>query len=205
MKRIVSIATKGDRPEQLKRTIASLENQCDELYIYNNSQRENFTDNSKFFYLSELSEPCYYFSADDDIIYPPNYVQHTVELIYKYGVIITYHGRLLKKPINSYYKGHQVFDFRGEQPLDLFVDTAGTGVCAFRTDYFNPTEIYKSEYKCMSDLVFSLEAKKQNKKIICAAHKQNWIIQQEVNSGILQTFANGKQEQQIELAKLICE
>jgi hypothetical protein len=202
---IASIAHKGERPEQLKKTIASLENQCDELYIYDNSQRENFTDNAKFFHLSELSEPCYYFSADDDIIYPPDYVQHTVELIYKYGIIMTYHGRLLKKPINSYYKGHQVFDFRGEQPLDLFVDVAGTGVCAFRTDYFNPTEIYKSEYKCMSDLVFSLEAKKQNKKIICASHSQNWITQQEVTGGILQSFANGKQEQQIELAKLICE
>lgn len=204
MKRIVSIATKGDRPEQLKRTIASLENQCDELFVYDNSIRTNYTDNAKFWLLEELTEPCFYFGCDDDIIYPSDYVQHTVELIYKYGVIITYHGRILKEPIKSYYRGHQVFDFRGAQDKDMFVDVAGTGVCAFKTDYFNPNEIYRSEYKCMSDLVFSLEAKKQGKRMICAKRNQNWLVQQEVNGGIMTTFAKNER-QQIELAKQIYE
>lgn len=98
-----------------------------------------------------------------------------------------------------------VYDFRGAQDKDMFVDICGTGVCGFSTRYFNPTEIYKSEYKRMSDLVFSLEAKRQGKKIICASRKQNWLIQQEVNGGIMQSFGNTKQEQQIELAKLIYE
>lgn len=155
--------------------------------------------------MHELSSPCYYLCADSDIIYPPDYVQHTIELIEKYQCIITYHGRILVEPIKSYYKGHTVYDFRGSQDKDLYVDVAGTGVCGFRTDYFNPTEIYKSEYKCMSDLVFSLEAKRQGKKIICASRKQNWLIQQEVEGGIMQSFGNTKQEQQIELAKLILE
>jgi len=50
-----------------------------------------------------------------------------------------------------------------------------------------------------------LELKKQGKKIICASRKQNWIRQQEVDGGIMQSFGNTKQEQQIELAKLILE
>jgi len=110
----------------------------------------------------------------------------------------------LKQPVKTYYRGHDIFDFKGAQLKDIFVDVAGTGVCGFRTDLFNPVDIYKSEYKCMSDLVFSLEAKRQNKKIICAARDHNWLIQQEVGRGIRQMF--GKNEsQQIFLAQKILE
>jgi len=205
LKVVVAIADKGDRPEQLKRTVNSLIKQCHDLRIYDNTKATDYTDNAKFYYLQFLKEPVYYFTCDSDIIYPNNYVEHTISLIEKHKAIITYHGRILKEPINSYYKGHTIYDFRGAQPNDMYVDVAGTGVCAFRTDYFNPVDIYNSEYKCMSDLVFSLEAKRQGKTMICAARKQNWLIQQEVEGGIMQTFAKGKQEQQIELAKSIKE
>jgi len=204
LKRIASIADKGDRPDQLRKAVNSLIKQCDEVHIYDNRKSRDYTDNAKFHYLSSLREHCYYFTGDDDIIYPNNYVQHTIELINKFRTIITYHGRILKRPVESYYRKNQIFDFRGEQPLDMFVDCGGTGVMGFRTDDFNPVDIYKSEYKCMSDLVLSLEAKKQGKRIICAAHKQNWIIQQEVSGGIMQTFSRNE-SQQIELAKLIVE
>ena len=204
MKTVVVIADKGDRPEQLKRTVNSLIRQCDDVRIYDNRKSQDYTDNAKFFYLQFLKEPCYYFCCDNDLIYPLDYLERGRELIDKFRTIITYHGRILKRPVESYYRRNQIFDFRGEQPLDMFVDVGGTGVMGFRTDDFNPVDIYKSEYKCMSDLVLSLEAKKQGKKIICAAHKQNWIIQQEVSGGIMQTFSRNE-SQQIELAKLIVE
>lgn len=205
MKVVVSIAHKNERPVQLAKTIESLKNQCDELYIYDNTQRTDYTDNSKFYHLHELSSPVYYLCADSDIIYPPDYVQHTIELIDLFRCVITYHGRILKRPVESYYRRNEVFDFRADQTKDYWVDVAGTGVCGFRTDDFNPVDIYKSPYKCMSDLVFSLEAKRQGKRIICAARKQNWLIQQEVEGGIMKTFAGKNETQQIELAKLILE
>jgi len=204
VKTIASIATKGDRPEQLRKAVNSLIKQCHDVRIYDNSKAHNYTDNAKFFHLKDIESPCYYLTCDDDLVYPKDYIQHTLELIDKFRTIITYHGRILKRPVESYYRKNQIFDFRGEQPLDMFVDVGGTGVMGFRTDDFNPVDIYKSEFKCMSDLVLSLEAKKQGKRIICAAHKQNWIIQQEVNGGIMQTFSRNE-SQQIELAKLIVE
>lgn len=198
MRTVVSIATKGDRPEQLEKTIDSLIKQCTDMYIYYNNDDENidYTDLSKFWFLSEQKEPCYYFSCDDDIIYPPDYIEHTKNLIDKYGTIITYHGRRLTGDLNKYYKGrHTVYDFRGAQDLDVFVDVGGTGVMGFRTDLFNPVGIHLQPYKCMSDLVLSLEAKKQNQKIVCAKRKQNWLIQQEVKGGISQTYATNDSEQ----------
>ncbi len=205
MKIVVSIAHKGERLEQLTKTASSLKNQCDQILIHDNRQGIDYTDNAKFLFLMWFKEPIYYFTCDDDIIYPPDYIKRTIELIEHYRCIITYHGRILKEPIKAYYSGHTVFDFRGAQEKDMFVDVAGTAVCGFRTDYFNPTEIYKSDYKRMSDLVFSLEAKRQGKRIICASRKQNWLIQQEVDSGIMQSFAGKNETQQIELAKLILE
>lgn len=204
MKTIVSIATKGDRPEQLKQTVNSLIKQCDELFIYDNSQRTDYTDLSKFYKLHELSEPCYYFSADDDIIYPDNYICSTLQFIKQYGSLITYHGRILKEPIKGYYKGHTIFDFKGAQHQASFVDVGGTGVMAFDTRYFNPVNIYKEPYKCMSDLVLSLEAKRHNKRIVCAPRKHNWLIQQSVKGSIMQMFTNNDR-QQVELARQILE
>ncbi len=205
MRTVVSIADKGDRPDQLKRAVESLINQCDELYVYDNTGRTDYTDLSKFYRLSELSESCYYFTADNDIIYPPDFIERTKELIDKYGTIITYHGRRLTGDLNKYYKGrHTVYDFRGAQDQDLFVDVGGTGVMGFRTDLFNPVGIHLEPYKCMSDLVLSLEAKKQNQKIVCAKRKQNWLIQQEVKGGISQTYATNDSEQ-VKLMKQILE
>ena len=198
MRTVVSIATKGDRPEQLEKTIDSLIKQCTDMYIYYNNDDENidYTDLSKFWFLSEQKEPCYYFTCDDDIIYPPNYIEHTKNLIDKYGTIITYHGRRLTGDLNKYYKGrHTVYDFRGAQDLDVFVDVGGTGVMGFRTDLFNPVGIHLEPCKCMSDLVLSLEAKNENQKIVCAKRKQNWLIQQEVKGGISQTYATNDSEQ----------
>jgi hypothetical protein len=198
MRTVVSIATKGDRPEQLEKTIDSLIKQCTDMYIYYNNDDENidYTDLSKFWFLSEQKEPCYYFSCDDDIIYPPDYIEHTKNLIDKYGTIITYHGRRLTGDLNKYYKGrHTVYDFRGAQDLDVFVDVGGTGVMGFRTDLFNPVGIHLQPYKCMSDLVLSRWAKNENQKIVCAKRKQNWLIQQEVKGGISQTYATNDSEQ----------
>lgn len=204
MKTIVSIATKGDRPDQLKKTIASLENQCDELFIYDNTQRPNLTDMGKFFYLSQLAEPCYYFSCDDDLIYPDDYCLRMRTAIFKYGTIVTCHGRILKEPVERYYKGHDVLDFRAEQLQDKWVHVGGTGVMAFRTDYFNPVGIHESELKCMSDLVLSQEAKIQGKTIVAIKHPQNWIIQQEVLTGISKQFGKNDKKQ-TEIAQQILE
>jgi len=146
----------------------------------------------------------YYFCCDSDIIYPSDYIQNTIRLIEKYNAIITYHGRILIEPITKYYGNtHTVFDYRAELKTDKIVDVVGTGVAAFRTDYFNPTEIYKSEYKRMSDLVFSLEAKKQGKQLICASHESNWIRAQHVESSIMKSEMKGNQINQVNLAKQI--
>lgn len=182
MKKIVAIATMEGREKFLLNTIQSLAGQVDEIRIYKNHKEEiDYTDNAKFFFLKDYKEPVYYFTCDDDIIYPSTYIQDMIEGIEKHKCIVTHHGRLLSKANVSYYRGgHKCYRCTGLVNRSEFISVAGTGVTGFRTDYFNPTELYKAEHQKMSDIVFSLEAAKQDKKIRVLTHQKGYIVAQPV-------------------------
>ena len=175
MKIIVGVATFDEREPYFLRALDSIEKgtiKPDEVSIYHNGLEEvDLTDNGKFYGLQFYDEPIYYFSIDDDIIYPEWYIERTLEAIERYDTIVTYHGRKLTGVGKNYYRGHQGFRVLGDVDKAQVIDVAGTGCTAFKTEYFNPTEIYKSEFKRMSDCVFSLEAAKQRKKITILPHK----------------------------------
>lgn len=207
MKIIVGIATQNKRAEALKQAIDSLKFQCDEIFIYNNDKnRFDYTSHAKFYQLQFLQRPVYFFSCDDDLIYPPDYVEKMKTGIKKHNCIVTAHGRILVQE-NKYYKGkHICFKHCGSVPEDVIIDTAGTGCTAFRTDYFNPVDLYKFKYPRMSDLAFSLEAKKQGKKIVCINHPHNWIKSLHLNGIMQSNMKKGADEsRQVELMKQIIE
>lgn len=185
MRIVVGIATTGDRPKELKHTLESLNEQtvkADLIHVHDNSKEIDYTDNAKFIILNHLPDEVYFFSCDDDILYPEDYIEKTIEAIDKHKTIVTYHGRNLRGKGLNYYHDHSAFRCDQSFIETKKIDVCGTGVTAFRTDYFNPKDIYKAEDKCMSDLVFSLEAIKQGKEITHVGHYGNWIIPQ-INSG----------------------
>lgn len=185
MRIVVGIATTGDRPNELKHTLESLNEQtfkADLIHVHDNSKEIDYTDNAKFIILKHLPDEVYFFSCDDDILYPEDYIEKTIEAIDKHKTIVTYHGRNLRGKGLNYYHDHSAFRCDQSFIETKKIDVCGTGVTAFRTDYFNPKDIYKAEDKCMSDLVFSLEAIKQGKEITHIGHYGNWIIPQ-INTG----------------------
>lgn len=205
MKIIAGVATTGKREESLELMMDSLKGQVDEISIYDNSfEDQDLTDNGKFYGLQFYNEPIYFFSVDDDLIYPPDYVETTLRAIEKYQCIVTYHGRILRGLNRNYYDGHSALNCKYHYPQTREIDVAGTGCAAFSTEYFNPTEICYAEEKRKSDLVFSLEAAKQDKKIIHIGHKGNWIkyINQPEGTTIYEMECND-QSKQIELANQI--
>jgi hypothetical protein len=157
---------------------------------------KNLTDNGKFAYLPTNQREIY-FSCDDDIIYPPDYVAHTVSLINKYKCIVTYHGRLLQGINKDYYRGHKFWHCNKETTQQAIIYVSGTGVTAFDTNYFNQYPI-DTEYHKMSDVVFSHAA--MNHKIMCAKKADGWIVPQVVNESIYQTESKTNQTNQIQLA-----
>lgn len=208
MKTVAGIATHPGRETTLAATVASLQNQVDQIIIYDNSKAPDRADNGKFVGLMacmQMSpEPVYYFSCDDDLIYQCDYVANMKAAIDRFGGIVTLHGRILTGTDRNYYWDHTQFRFFQKNPRMQVLDVPGTGVTAFRTDYFNPLEIIDDERLCMSDLLFARIAAEQKKVIRLLEHSGVWAVQQEVprEGSILGKFLYSC-EQQSDLADQI--
>lgn len=180
MKIIAGIATFDARLSFLEKAVASLRHQVDEIHVYNNSRNPDLTDNGKFYPLQQLTEPCYFFSCDDDIVYPRDYTAKMIAAIEQHNgqAIVTHHGRKLKGTDRNYYTGHYSYNCMRDVYGSIRIDVAGTGVTAFRTDVFNESnylEILNSSDRRMSDVVFSLEAAKQQIPIYIQPHMQGYF------------------------------
>lgn len=207
----VGMATMKGREQQLKLAIQSLTKQVDEIVLYDNSKNEDLTDNGKFYVLeylrkNKITENAYILLCDDDLIYPHNYVKKMIDEVKKTGNIVTCHGRILEQKAQSYYRGgHKAFGCLSTVEYSGEIDVPGTGCTAFSIEYFNPKNLHKAKVHRMSDLVFALEAKKQNKTITMMPHSRYWIRQLPTNSGCYNTEVNGTQENQVKYVNQIID
>lgn len=208
MKTTANIATYPPRKESLKKMLKSIEGQFDFIRICANGYTSeeaaelsqslgargtvfvpetDRTDNGKFVYLDVIEDDEYYFTLDDDLEYPSDYVEKTKSFIDEFGCIVTYHGRALIGKGLSYYKGHYQYHCLNEQSESLQIDVMGSGVSAFSTKYFKPLDIAHDQRMKMSDLLVSLEAAKQKKTIGLMPHSKGWLKLIENNETIYET------------------
>lgn len=201
IKKIFNVAT-YKRDKFLYKTIESIYEQADIINIALNSHTKipdnlkndkkincHITDNSigdgfKFLKLGESDG--YYFTIDDDIIYPSNYSDYLIEKSNKYNdeYIITLHGRtFLKYPINSYYRSeHRSYHCLNELKFDVISHFGGTGVMMFNTNLlkFSYKEIL---YPNMGDIWVSKFANERGIKIMCVEHGRDFLnYQKEIGS-----------------------
>lgn len=184
LKVTANIATQPSRYEFLLKMLNSIDGQFDEIRIYLNNFKyvpvelqkytcyigKDLTDNGKFFWSQNENE--YYFTLDDDIIYPPDYVRKTLPLIK--DRIVTYHGRNLYGLNQPYYNNHRVYSFYKSLSKDVKLDVGGTGVMAFSTNKFKPG-LWKSPNMKMTDLIISLEATIYDLEIVCLSREADWL------------------------------
>ena len=149
MKTSFNIATYPARAKTLRPAIESVINQVDLVRLFVNevdrfdfaplgqkllerievlTYPKNMYDNGKFYGLDYLNEPEYYFTGDDDLIYPEGYVAKGIKDIQTFGCIITYHGRIIETAGVNYYYGHKTFRCLEAQSDNIIVDVAGSGV-----------------------------------------------------------------------------
>jgi hypothetical protein len=176
---VVGVATFKGREKALEVMLDSISRQTikpDHVFVYDNEKNVDLTDNGKFHGLTQI-EDCYYFSCDDDLLYPPTYIQDMIQSIEKHKCIITHHGRKLRGENRDYYRGHFAIRCLAQNRREMELDIAGTGVTAFDTQYFNPKEIIFDKRHRMSDCLFSLIAAQQKKKILAIPHFKGYIKQ----------------------------
>jgi hypothetical protein len=182
----INIATYPARFESLLKTLDTLKGQSDIIRIYLNEYTdvpkelsqyycvlgENLTDNGKFFWLDKVDKE-YYFTCDDDLLYPVNYVKDTIARMAK-SPIVTYHGRVIHTRGRNYYGGYVCHNCLRTVQKDMTIDVGGTGVMCIDTTKFKAT-VWDSEHKKMSDCILSLEAAKQKKTITLLSHKAGYF------------------------------
>lgn len=218
MQTSANIATMPERVQYLRKMIKTIAHQFDVIRVCLNGFDEvpgwfseypnligaipdvDLTDNGKFLPLTHLQEHEYFFTLDDDILYPEHYVGDTVTLIQTYGCIITYHGRLLRGMGLDYYRGHKFYSLVQPQDKVIEYDVCGTGVTAFDTRYFMPRGIALDHRQCMSDLLFSELAAMQGKKIGGATRPACWFKVMDVPGTIYERFARGNTAEQNRIA-----
>ena len=214
--KIATFATFPERDQFAQRVAEDILPQVDRLQIYFNGYRaipdwakagtkesvihgflgqgeDDLGDAGKFFLHDE--EDAYYIVIDDDLYYPPDFVEQLVAGIEKYGrqVAVTFHGRLLNPALSgrytSYYRGagHVLRSCRtlGTVKQDTYIHCPGTNAFAYHTDtirfHIDDFKHYWPDGRNMADIWTGIKCKAQGVPIVCLAHQQGWITHQPID------------------------
>lgn len=192
----VSMASIPTRREGLRQVVASLLDQVDQLNVYLNNYEEvptflrhprirversqdhgDLRDNGKFYFL-ESARPGYYLTVDDDIAYPPDYVDHLIAKLKQYGdrVIVGCHGTILPAKIDRFFSpnGRTVLSFKHELADDRQVHLLGSGTTAWHTAVM-PLTAADFASKGMADLWLGAVAQRHRVPMISVARPEGWL------------------------------
>ena len=205
MKTIVTMATLYGRRKTAALTLRSIAPQADKVVVVLNvtHHREPLTewatelqvaDNITFIksdntlgdaerYLPVKRDKCYYLSIDDDLVYPPSYVEYMTTQCQRYGHPVTLHGRFFNVPsVQSYYreawgensKAVNVYRCRYEVSHDAQVHVPGSGVLCWRGDQVDLR--YRGfKGKNRADIEVARLAVEQGVEIKVLAHPCGWL------------------------------
>ena len=208
----VGVAAIPGRAESFKKTIDSLINQVDEIGVYLNGwdsipeflrhpkikiqrsqQTGNIGDAGKFFWIDDYSG--YYFTCDDDIVYPKDYIQRTINKIEQYNrnAVIGFHGSILLPNFTHYYdvKSRRVISFNFDRKNDEHVHILGTGTIGFHTSTIH---VRLSDFKKpnMADIFFGRLGQKQKVPFIVQSHLKGEMYAIESKESISDSGAKRK-------------
>jgi len=119
----------------------------------------------------------YFFTVDDDIVYPSDYVEKMISAIKRYDkkAIVCVHGtRFFSTHPSTWMRSRKGFHFLHGLECDEQVNVAGTATVAFHTDSFKLSPRVFSR-KNMADMFFAIEAKAQGVPIFAIARSENWL------------------------------
>ena len=140
----------------------------------------------------------YFFTIDDDLIYPPYYSEYMINMIELYGrkSIVTLHGRSFSKfPIKGYYKDSSLVNhFSQEQKNPVKVQFGGTGVMAFHTDLLK-VDITYFNHPNMADIWIGKYAYENDIDIMCVNRTSHFVKQQNIVDSI---FTNESKKDEVQ-------
>ncbi|MBV2208070.1 MAG: glycosyltransferase [Thermomonas sp.] len=217
---VASVCSIPERQALLQRMLASLAPQLDELHVYLDRydavpdfvrdchpkvtvrlsrDLPGLRDNGKLVPLLGRQEACYFFTADDDIEYPPDYVNALVKKIEHYGhlAVVGVHGVRIPEQPTGYFSGfRRVHWFIRELEQDRLVNNLGTGTVAFHSDCVAGLDYRSFAHSGMVDLYLAAFCKTRGVPMVAVARPENWLVQLDEpvpQNGVKNLFVEGSQ------------
>jgi hypothetical protein len=165
----------GDIPEWL----------CDErITVVTDSQVGKHADNAKFLGMAKYKE-CTYFSVDDDILYPKNYIAHLVDAIslYRGDVAVGVHGSLVHSRGNAFLNRRTHASWKALD-IDMPCSYVGTGTLAIRRSIMPPSPFSIFHPVGASDLFLARYLKFHHVPVICVQRPEGWLRDLPNSSGL---------------------
>lgn len=217
-----NIATYPAREKSLKVMLNSIDGQFDKVRVCLNGYTQppswlpdwvdwriptnDLADNGKLWALDFITSHEIFCTLDDDIIYPKDYARFMAKGVEDYEAIVTLHGRYMVKPSSKYYGQHRHYFHCFETVKEpAYLNCPGTGVMAFNTSYFKPSNISTDPRLKMVDLVFAEKAAEAAKKIVLLPHRGNYIQPIATKSSIYKQESMGNQSAQVAAANRVIE
>lgn len=224
---IFNVCSIPQRAEAFRKTINSIIDQCDlinvyldgyenvpefiskhsdKINVYRSQEIEGLRDGGKFIFLEKLvnsGERGYYFTIDDDIIYPADYSNALIKYIDQYNkkCVFGVHGVLLKDtPVGYFSDKRVVYNFTRSLEALKTVNIIGTGTMAFHSEVFDAFSISEFEKPGMTDIYFGRLCKRKNIPMVVIPREDDWLI--DMNPSPEQTLYHefkGKDRDQTEI------
>ena len=192
--KILGLATIPERLNTLERVLDRLYKQVDYIEIALNDFKKipkilskysnvipNLTTNengdaNKFLNVEKYSND-YYFSCDDDILYPLDYISTYIDAIDKNKSLITIHGSIIPpRKLLSYYKGRTMKAHCLRTCEQHTVHIPGSGVSGFHTSFLKLKYPNHFPVKNMADIFLGIQCQNQSVKCISIKHTEGWIL-----------------------------
>ncbi len=191
-----SISSVGWRKESLNEVIEALLPQVDRINVFlqNYDSVPSFLMNSKitvargedyphalalgacakFFWAKNIQG--YHIIADDDLIYPRNYVSLLIKKIEQYGrkAVVGFHGKIFHRQDNGTYK-RILYHYIRSLANDTWVNLLGTGVMAYHSDTIK-ISLEDFVVRNHADMGFALIARRQGIPLVCIERPKKTVL-----------------------------
>lgn len=193
-RRAVGIASIPIREDGLRQAMQSLVHQVDEFHIYLNeyeaipawlvswpsaviytSQQFGVLGDSGKFFGYVRTEARWYFTCDDDIIYPHDYAEVLIDASTRHECPVGVHGSLLRYPVKGYYepKSRHVLHFKWKNKVDRRVHILGTGTMLL--DRRVTSRLPKFDFPNMADIWIAKFIAQQALPMYAVARADGWL------------------------------
>lgn len=191
------------REQALLSTLSSLMHQVDRVYLYldnyarppeylqsmrrvtvlRSQDHPGLRDNGKFLMFNEVlaeqrGAPFYWFTCDDDIVYPSDYVHTLLQQLaaYEQRAVVGLHGVVVDETPKRYFRHRYVYHYENTTLRHArLVNNLGTGTVAFHSSLFGSIDPYAWPQGGMVDIYFSVLCARQGIPMVCVPRHAGWL------------------------------